>query len=167
MEIYLMRHGEALNANEWSGSDMDRPLSPIGIAKLEKGLDAMVESGFLPRRLVVSPLVRARQSADVIVTRYPGLRPVISSALSSGAKLETLQQLVLENITDGSLWIVGHMPDLAIFAARIVGEPSLLERGLAPGDVVAVEVEPTSPLWGRGRMVWSRSLKDWQKLKRH
>ncbi|MDZ7344985.1 MAG: phosphohistidine phosphatase SixA [candidate division KSB1 bacterium] len=66
MEIYLIRHAIAMNREEWTKSDDLRPLTEKGQQKMEKiaaGLAAM-EIDFT--HLFTSPLVRAKQTAEIV-----------------------------------------------------------------------------------------------------
>lgn len=66
MICYFVRHGPAVDAQEWRGPDFDRLLTEKGrermarvanrLAKLHRTLDA----------IVTSPLVRAKQTASII-----------------------------------------------------------------------------------------------------
>ena len=61
MKVYLLRHGEtAWNAEKrYLGCRTDQPLSAPGRA-------ALVPADFAPERLVVSPLLRCRQTASIL-----------------------------------------------------------------------------------------------------
>lgn len=66
MEIYIIRHGIAMESDEWTGSDAKRPLTEKGRRKTEQiaqGLAAM-EIDFT--HIFSSPLVRAQQTAAIL-----------------------------------------------------------------------------------------------------
>ena len=72
-KLYLLRHGltEANLNGIYAGSGTDLPLSDEGVAQL----DRLREDFDYPRAglVFVSPLLRARQSADIL---YPGVRQI-------------------------------------------------------------------------------------------
>ena len=72
MLIYLLRHGlTAYNAEKRYQGQRDIPLSPAGRAQLRP-------AGFMPDVAYVSPLIRARQTAEIF---FPGC-PQISTGLA-------------------------------------------------------------------------------------
>jgi phosphohistidine phosphatase len=163
MQVFLMRHAEAVPASDWIGSDHDRPLSAVGIAKLDDGLKEMQRLKFSGMTVIVSPYVRARATAE-LVSKGLGLgQPVIDERLASGAYAEAIRQTILERASSAPLLIVGHMPELAVFASRVTLDAQLLDTGLLPADIVAIETGDLHAGWGRGTMLWWRKLSDWKK----
>jgi phosphohistidine phosphatase len=165
MNLYLMRHGEAVSPSEWPKDDSSRPLSALGSAKVEATLLEMKRLGFQSSRLLTSPLVRAKQTTDLIEKIFPSLSATVCPDLAAGSTLQKLMNLVKKYGLETALWVVGHMPDLAIFGSRMSMEPSVLERGLRPGEILGMEVNTSDTSWGEGRILWYRSLEDWKKLK--
>ncbi|MBC5580958.1 histidine phosphatase family protein [Anaerofilum sp. BX8] len=95
-KLYLLRHGltEANFNGVYAGSGTDLPLSDEGAAQL----DRLREDFEYPRAglVFVSPLLRARQSADIL---YPGVRQIgiedlreIHFGEFEGKTVEQLQQ---------------------------------------------------------------------------
>ncbi|MFC0201152.1 histidine phosphatase family protein [Paracoccus rhizosphaerae] len=79
--IHLLRHGQtALNAAELVCGATDIPLTSLGRRQAD---DAARAWRNLPiGRLIVSPLLRARQTADAFVRQRPGLRVEVAPLLA-------------------------------------------------------------------------------------
>jgi phosphohistidine phosphatase len=164
MEIYLMRHGEAVHAGEWRGSDGDRPLTAIGEALLESGVKEMKRVGFLPAVILTSPFLRAKQTAEIVAKGLGLSAPVPKEEFSSGSPLETMRRAINANMAQAPLLIVGHMPEIAILGSRITTEPNVMGDGLEPADVLAIDPGPLDKTWGDGKVLWWRKIKDWKKV---
>jgi phosphohistidine phosphatase len=164
MEIYLMRHGEAVSASEWRGADADRPLTVVGRAKLLEALDGMRRVKFSVPHVLTSPYLRAKETAEMFCKQLGLQPPQVVRELSSGANNETLRRVVTIHKASMPMLIVGHMPEIAIFGSRITTEPSVMDKGLQPADILALDAGPLDQKWGEGKVLWWRTMSDWKKL---
>jgi len=85
MELLIVRHAIAFEADarRWP-DDSERPLSPQGLARARKAAAGMKQLVRAPGRVLVSSLVRARQTAAILVPSFPqGDRPRRCSMSSS------------------------------------------------------------------------------------
>src|SRR5918911_164568 len=92
MRLFFLRHGIAEPGH--SGlSDFDRQLTNEGRAELEDVAHGLRQLKIRPDRLLSSPLVRARQTAEVVA---PALAASVEIAdeLRSGAAFAAFQELV-------------------------------------------------------------------------
>jgi phosphohistidine phosphatase len=147
LELYLVRHGIAAPAaddteadrrsdrqSSAASRDEARPLTPEGIAALEKeaaGLDAL-EVRF--DVIITSPLVRARQTAEVLAKRMKHQAPVlVSEALApSGSPAEVIEAVAKQAAAGkGAVALVGHEPGIGLLACRLLHarEPLLFKKG--------------------------------------
>ncbi len=132
----LLRHGEALPAS--NGSDDARRLSPGGERELERLALYLADLGWHPDRAFTSPLLRARDTARIVLRRAaPDLAPAVMDALGPESGVdEVLAALRAESAVAGHVLLVGHQPLLGELARRLTdGE----DVGLAPGDLVRIE----------------------------
>src|SRR5947208_5043229 len=95
LELYLIRHGVAAERGKEWPDDSKRPLTPDGIARLRKiarGLDAL-GVGF--DQIVTSPLVRTRQTADVIAEELKDHPPIAASdsLAPAGSAASVIQEI--------------------------------------------------------------------------
>ena len=61
MLLYLMRHGDAVSK---ARTDQERPLSPLGEAQASSMVPVLLDQP--PKRLLVSPYLRAQQTANLV-----------------------------------------------------------------------------------------------------
>ena len=112
MELLLIRHAIAFDRDSarWH-DDGERPLSPAGIRRARQaaaGLGKLIKP---PEQLLTSPLLRARQTAEILteVARWPRARQ--APELSPGEAPPTLLRLLARS-GGKRLAVVGHQPDL-------------------------------------------------------
>ena len=152
MELLLVRHGPA--GERTAGSDdRIRPLTPEGAEKFERaarGLKTLVPTLEL---LVASPLVRARQTADVLGAAYGGLVPVETPLLEPGTDPEATVRWLRQQAKHRSIGLVGHEPHLGHLASYLLSGSResfvVLKKGGACLLDVPREVEP-----GSARLHW-------------
>ena len=120
MELVLVRHAIAheRDVRRWP-DDAARPLSPKGELRARQacaGLRRLLPS---PLRLYTSPLLRTRQTAQLL-SRYAGWpRPIACAALAPGTPPEELFALLRRG--PQRLALVGHEPDLGELLSLCVG----------------------------------------------
>jgi phosphohistidine phosphatase len=82
MELYLIRHGIAADRTEYD-NDEERPLIEKGRQKTEKVAQRLAQMGLHFDLIQTSPLVRARQTAEILekngltdkLVDFPALAP--------------------------------------------------------------------------------------------
>lgn len=156
MKLLVIRHGKAADPDPYSRrdkkSDARRPLTRAGrkdIAQMAKALRALVPDIDL---VASSPLLRARQTADIIATDCCD-KPVYElSALAPGAGAALLSWLAKQK-GGYVLAIVGHEPDLSRLVGRLIagGSGSCIE--MKKGAVCCVEFAGRAGV-GRGHVAW-------------
>jgi len=89
MELYFLRHGLAGERSEWIGHDEDRPLTAAGEAQTAREAVGLARLGLIPDLNLEQPLVRARQTAEILAQELGsqnGLPPTNNSAPGSAAR---------------------------------------------------------------------------------
>lgn len=146
MRLYIVRHGEA---ERQITTDDARALTARGREDVASLWDNLAERGVRPSRLLSSPYVRARQTADIIAERFPGVaRAELGMITPEGDPLAVLAEL--ERIGAQDSWtLVSHMPfvDLLCGAATDGGR-----YPFQVGAVACVDMEGLLP--GAGRLRW-------------
>jgi phosphohistidine phosphatase len=139
-ELILVRHAIAFERNRrrWPDDDL-RPLTPAGQQKFRRAAAGLTK--WLPRvdRVLTSPLVRARQTADILRTaaRWPKAAEAAELAPEAGVSsaLEMLRKQRARRIA-----IVGHEPDLgALLTACIAPAGSRIAMLFKKGGVACVK----------------------------
>jgi phosphohistidine phosphatase len=150
--LYLIRHGVAAERGDEYPDDSARPLTPQGISRLRRearGLDAL---GVTFDQIVTSPLVRTRQTADVIAESLKAPPAVTTSdALAPGGTSGAVMQELAKHAKKGSVALVGHEPNLGELAARLIGSRHRLE--FKKGGICRIDFE-TLPPKGAGVLRW-------------
>lgn len=152
LELYLIRHGVAAERGEAYPDDSRRPLTARGVAKLRdeaKGLAALEVSFDL---IITSPLVRTRQTADVISESLQGKPAVVTSdALAPAGTPAAVIQEVARHARLARIALVGHEPNLGELAAQLIGARSPIE--FKKGAVCRIDFDVLPPK-GLGQLRW-------------
>ena len=160
MILYIIRHAWAghYGAPEWS-DDFQRPLTPEGRMRFAQVVEKLVGRGFAPELVATSPLVRCRQTAELVVEGSPGEpRLVELDALAPGTDPARLIQWTEQEASDSAdvAW-VGHAPDVGNLTAGLVGDREGWFR-FAKGAVAAIRFDgPIRP--GQGELRWLATAK--------
>lgn len=152
LELYLIRHGVAAERGEAYPDDSRRPLTPRGVARLRdeaKGLNAL-EVVF--DVIVTSPLVRTRQTADVLAESLQGKPAVVTSdALAPAGTPAGVIQEVAKHARLARIALVGHEPNLGELAAQLIGSRSPIE--FKKGAICRIDFDVLPPK-GLGQLRW-------------
>ena len=145
-ELILLRHAHAEPA-ENGLADIDRPLSPHGLAEAEAAGRWLLEQRLVPDRVLCSPARRTRETLEAVL----GLTGYVEQRLDErvyDATPGTLAALVDEQRDVERLLLVGHNPGLEQLVALMHSGQSGDYRGMPPGGIavlqfpVDVTVEP-------------------------
>ncbi|HYC21197.1 MAG TPA: phosphohistidine phosphatase SixA [Candidatus Bathyarchaeia archaeon] len=124
-ELYLVRHGIAED-HAASGRDADRALTRSGrekMAKAARGLEALEVA---PSVILTSPLVRTRETAEIIADQLGRIAIEDCDAIAPGVDHAAVARLVAKRLREGSVMLVGHEPDMSeLFSFLLTGERSL------------------------------------------
>ncbi len=114
MELLIVRHAIALprDRRRWP-DDAARPLSPSGARRARKAAAGLKGLCKVPDRLLTSPLLRARQTAEILTEVAGWPRAEAAPELKAGAGAEAVLAL-LGKLRSKRMAIVGHQPDLSV-----------------------------------------------------
>ncbi len=156
MHLYIMRHGIAVEACDWSGSDNTRPLTREGEERTREIVEVLAKSGDLAAdALWSSPLTRALQTAEIVGSVLK-LKPHLIPALACGADLETVLKAVGKTPLPERLIWTGHEPD----CGRIVGELVGNHNADYSFKRAGVALLTGTFAFGGMKLVWLRQPKD-------
>lgn len=162
IQLYLIRHGVAGARGEAYPDDTKRPLTPQGVSQLRraaKGLDAL---GVEFDEILTSPLVRARQTAEVIAQALAPRTPVTPlDALAPGVAPAAVVSALADHARHRSIALVGHEPGLGELAARLIGTRAPIP--FKKGAVCRIDLEALPPA-RPGRLCWFATPKMLRKL---
>jgi phosphohistidine phosphatase len=123
MLVFLVRHAHA----DPGDPDELRTLSERGKSEARTLADRLAEHPTPPRLVVTSPLVRARETADLIATRL-GADLRSDDRLAPGATASEARDVVEGE--EGPVALVGHQPDCSEIAQELTGR----DPGFATGS---------------------------------
>ena len=150
MEIYFLRHGDAGTAEAWKGDDTERPLSKEGIARMEKEAAAIARMRPALDVILTSPLVRARQTAEIVAGKLPHPQPPVpDERLAPGFGPAELKQILGEHRASRGLMVVGHEPDFGRVISACIGGGSVECK---KGSLIRVDMDDIDSL--AGVLVW-------------
>ncbi|MGQ9649643.1 MAG: phosphohistidine phosphatase SixA [Phycisphaerae bacterium] len=155
MRLYLIRHAVAVGRSA-SGilDDRSRELTPQGIRKMRRNAAALAKIGVVVDEIWTSPLLRARQTAD-IVAQSMGIRgsPRIVKALSPGGNCEQLMRRLAQHVDFSGVALIGHEPDLGKLATSLLAGSRQPAVEFKKGGAACIEVDVFHPPV-RGRLQW-------------
>ena len=143
LELYLLRHAHAGNSANWDGPDSERPLSPKGRRQAERLGAFLAERGFAPDAIVTSPLLRARQTAELVADAI-GIAVSVDERLVGDLDPHIVGEIV-EHVGGTSVVLVGHDPDFSALAAALSGTEYLpMKKGTLARIDMALPVQAGS-----------------------
>lgn len=137
MRLLLLQHGDALA----EAVDPARPLSPRGRRDVERLTEFVARAGVRVGRVCESGKLRARQTAEIGAEQLaPGVAIETMTGLNPNDPIEPWTAIV-NGWTNDAL-VVGHMPFLGRFAARLLTSGERVFLAFAPGSLVCLERGP-------------------------
>jgi phosphohistidine phosphatase len=158
MLLYIVRHAYAGQHGDPRFPDDDlRPLTKKGQKQFRRAVKKLARRAFSPTVVATSPLVRCRQTAELICERvWPAPELVHLDSLRPGSDLQSLVAWSNEQSVEELAW-VGHAPDVDLLAAHLLGarEGSLhFGKGAVAAIAFEDEIGP-----GEGQLQWSLTPK--------
>ena len=154
MECILLRHGIAVEREEWSGDDSERPLTERGAKRVSQVAAGLKWLEVQPTHIYSSPLVRAIETADIL-----------QASLSIPSAVKRVEELLPDANPDRLLGLfrdlpdeccvicVGHEPHLGLAASMMLtGRPSTAFPFKKAGACM-IEL-PSPPKISRGVLRW-------------
>ena len=154
MILYILRHAWAGHYGdpEWP-DDAQRPLSPEGRKRFAEVAAALAARGASPGIIATSPLVRCRQTAELLAGAASPKTPIVElDALQPGSDLPALVAWTARQAKehDEIAW-VGHAPDVDRMTAALVGHAGQIR--LAKGAAAAIRFDNEIAIGG-GELRW-------------
>jgi phosphohistidine phosphatase len=154
MDIYFIRHGIAVDPSEYE-HDRDRPLTEKGREKMGLVAQKLKRIGVNFNVIFTSPLVRAQQTAQVLLEM--GLSSAVEEfiALSPGGNLQEFLQTWAESDygkTEGAIAIVGHQPDLTDWAEQLIWGEIKEKLILKKAGIIGLSVPPVASPLGNSQL---------------
>jgi phosphohistidine phosphatase SixA len=137
-ELILLRHAHAEPASTGQ-ADLDRPLSPEGLAEAEAAGRWLAEQGLVPDCVLCSPARRTRETLEAVLGVIGYVEQRLEDAMYE-ATSGTLAALADTHNDAERLLLVGHNPGLEQLAALMHSGQSGDHRGMPPGGIVVLSL---------------------------
>jgi phosphohistidine phosphatase len=145
MKIYLLRHAIA-EERRVALLDEDRALSPEGGKRMRQVARSMARLKLRFEVIATSPLLRARQTADIVAQVVPRApQPALLGELKPGGSMSRLIDAIngiLPKAKSGVL-LVGHQPDLGRLLATLIGAGNMAEFEFRKAGICCLELTET------------------------
>jgi phosphohistidine phosphatase len=164
-ELYIVRHAIAAERGEEWPDDDKRPLTEKGIVRFKDGLAGLTWLDVSLDEIFTSPLVRAKQTADLLAAGIAG-KPAVKllGALAPGQSPDEVMAQLARVARRRRIALVGHEPGLGELAAHLLGA----RRPLAfrKGGVCRIDLQGLTEK-RPGSLVWFVTPKMLRHLGKH
>jgi phosphohistidine phosphatase len=141
MILYLIRHAWAGERDEKKYPNDDlRPLTSDGKKRFAKMLERLEDAKIRPTWIATSPLVRCRQTADILAKHLPKSPEIMELvALRPQSDLGEALAWTLKRSDDEVAWVC-HAPAISDLAAALIGDGGASIR-FAKGAIAAIRFD--------------------------
>jgi len=156
-ELYLVRHGLAEDRGDAWPDDAKRPLTADGMARMRKAARGLARLGVVIDVVLTSPLVRARQTADIVAEAiHPRPTLIATESLSPDGSFAAVVAELEKQARKLRVALVGHEPGIGELAAKLIGSRHAIE--FKKGAVCRIDLEAIPPS-GPGDLRWLMTTK--------
>lgn len=148
MRLYFFRHGIAQDNTDGKLPDQQRQLTLKGAERVRQAARLMKALAIQPDRLYSSPLIRARQTAD-IVGQALGVAVQVRDELGWEFSQAAVEALTRDLGPESEVMFVGHEPTFSETVSSLIGGGSV---EMKKGGLARVDIFDYQPL--RGVLVW-------------
>jgi phosphohistidine phosphatase len=123
MNVLLIRHAIAENRQKFARTGEDdtaRPLTARGRRRMRAAARGLRRVAPRIDVLATSPLTRALQTAEIVTAAFGGLKAVEVPQLTPDASVHALLKWLQEHKGDGTVALIGHEPQLGVFASWLL-----------------------------------------------
>jgi phosphohistidine phosphatase len=147
MYLYLIRHGIAVDLDtippDLTLTDELRPLTKEGRNKLKQVAEKLQISGLKLDLIITSPLIRAKQTTDLLIDRQLGCRSAVSTHLAPTGNLPAWltewEERSRDNLGISKLALVGHEPNLSQWAELLIFGTIRNQLVLKKGGIIGLK----------------------------
>ena len=154
MDCILLRHGIAVERDEWTGSDADRPLTERGAKRVAQVAAGLNRLDVRPTHVLSSSLIRAIETAKIahrLLQVHSAVQVV--DALLPDASPDRLLSTLHDLPPESCVLCVGHEPHLGMVASVLLtGKPSQAFPFKKAGACLIELAAPVKS--GRGVLRW-------------
>ncbi len=136
MHLYFLRHGDAVESPYYH--DTQRPLSDLGKRQLHGVVRFLQRTKITVDLILTSPLVRAKETSEIILAGLHTPSCITSEALTPGSSLrELLTAINMQQVQ--TLMLVGHEPQLSSAISVLTGGDEHFRLEMKKASLACVE----------------------------
>jgi phosphohistidine phosphatase len=144
-QLFLIRHGIAEERGDAWPDDAKRPLSEDGIERFQRSARGLARLDIWIDVVLTSPLVRARQTADIVASAFDPRPSIITiESLAPGGSYASLLTDLEKHGRKTRIALVGHEPGIGELGARLIGSRHSFE--FKKGAVCRIDVDEIPPV---------------------
>jgi phosphohistidine phosphatase len=153
MRLYLVRHGIAVDHIGGAITrDSERPLTEEGTIEMKLVAKALARINKKPELILSSPLVRARQTAEIIAGAFD-MEVTLSDALAPAGSPSVIFKAIGRHQGVNQVYLVGHEPDMGMLANKLLWAGLECEMPFKKAAVARIDVGDMPPT-GPGILKW-------------
>ena len=157
MQLLVIRHAKAEDALDFAQTGQPealRPLTDSGRKKMQRAVAGLLSEVEFIDVLAASPLLRTRQTAEIVAEAYVGRVVMELDALAPGGDQDELLEWLRSHRDVSVVAVVGHEPDLGELIGRLLCGRHESVISLKKGAVCLLKLDSdVTP--GKARLVWS------------
>jgi len=154
MDCLLMRHGIAVEMDEWSGPDDTRPLTDQGKKKVGQVANGLAAMGLVPTHILTSPFTRAQETAALVrAILCPSVLPALCKALEPDSSPQQVMAILRTLPEQAMVLCVGHEPLLGTMGGYLLSGHTSRSYPMKKAGVGLIHL-PSRPQAGEGLLRW-------------
>ncbi len=160
IDLFLIRHGIAAEPNEYA-TDSERPLTSEGIQKTRRVAKRLMELELEFDLILTSPLIRARQTAEILLETQLSQTVEVSDYLAPSGTIQAWAKWFQDWRQQGgdAIALVGHEPNLGQWAEWFCWGECRDRLIVKKAGAIGVKVPPDGELQGQCQLFWLVSPK--------
>lgn len=159
-EVYLIRHGIAVERGICA-TDEERPLTAEGHRKTQQVAKRLRQLSLQFDVILTSPLVRAYQTASILLERGLSKEVVTFDALAPAGEIEAWLTWLDKQQKAGNarIALVGHQPDLGMWAEILVWGQAREVMVLKKAGIIGLTLPASGSPIANSSLFWLTSPK--------
>jgi phosphohistidine phosphatase len=152
MILYIVRHAWAGQHGDpaWPDDSL-RPLTKAGKKRFRRAVKRLVKRGCKAPAIATSPLVRCRETAELLAEALDDVSVIDVEALKPGATLSDVLAATQEHL-GADFVLCGHAPDVNDLVAGLIGAgPEAFDMDKGAMAAISFQGPPTA---GNGTLLW-------------
>jgi phosphohistidine phosphatase len=142
VNLYVVRHADAVSLGDGVRSDFDRPLTERGRADATMMARALAQIDLDIKAILSSPLVRAVETSEIF-GRELMRDPQTSRRLEPGFNPRLLVEEILSISTGAGVVAIGHQPDMGAFISYLISPAHIASVAMETSAVACLHLQTT------------------------